>query len=166
MCPHCRTMGNLILHGFLKTKNGDIRGRRIFCSNRGKRKGCGHTYSHLKAETLAGRCITAMQFWTFLWHFVESNNKKESLTQSGFDGCESTVYQFFRLFKQNQSHIRQYLLKSRAPPDCPEYTDPVIKTIKHLKAFSTGEISPIAQFQVQFQVSFLPNKVLPALLSL
>ena len=50
-CPHCRAIGALIRHGYLRgydegnLRHKAVRARRIFCSNRGRRPGCGRTFS-------------------------------------------------------------------------------------------------------------------------
>ena len=49
-CPHCRTVGTLIRHGVLtgfddSSSRRTVRARRIFCSNRHRRCGCGRTVS-------------------------------------------------------------------------------------------------------------------------
>ena len=48
-CPHCKAVGTLIrhgaLHGFGDGSRPTLRARRIFCSNRTQRPGCGRTIS-------------------------------------------------------------------------------------------------------------------------
>ena len=50
-CPHCKVVGTLIRHGFLygfddsSPRQKTVRARRIFCSNRNARPGCGRTFS-------------------------------------------------------------------------------------------------------------------------
>lgn len=44
-CPHCERYDNLKAHGFLKSAGGEIRGVRLYCSNRRSHRGCGRTYS-------------------------------------------------------------------------------------------------------------------------
>ena len=50
-CPHRLVAGFLILHSFLygyrypDSSARMLRGQRVFCSNRGRRKGCGRTFS-------------------------------------------------------------------------------------------------------------------------
>ena len=50
-CPHCRVAGALIRHGSLvgfddtSPRRKTLRARRLFCSNRGRRPGCGRTVS-------------------------------------------------------------------------------------------------------------------------
>jgi len=52
-CPHCRAVDNLNRHGFLRgyAEEGSdrvVRCWRIFCSNRGRRRGCGRTHSKIR----------------------------------------------------------------------------------------------------------------------
>jgi len=47
-CPHCQQQGHLLSHGFVyqspsSTGNKKPRGKRLFCSNRHQRSGCGKT---------------------------------------------------------------------------------------------------------------------------
>jgi hypothetical protein len=56
-CPHCRVVGALNRHGFLygfddsSPRRKTVRARRIFCSNRCARRGCGRT-KRLHADDL------------------------------------------------------------------------------------------------------------------
>ena len=90
------------------------------------------------------------------------NTKKQSMEQAGFPCSESTIYNLFRTFAHNQSHIRQYLTRSLKPPDKSKQNLSAIQTIQHLSEISSVEgVCPIARFQFKFQVPLLPNKVLP-----
>ena len=57
-CPHCKATGLLVLHGFLRgydessPREKTIRARRIFCSNRNNRQGCGRTFSVWLADKI------------------------------------------------------------------------------------------------------------------
>jgi len=50
-CPHCKVVGTLNRHGCLygydenNRKQKTVRARRVFCSNRNARPGCGRTLS-------------------------------------------------------------------------------------------------------------------------
>jgi hypothetical protein len=77
-CPHCRQTGALIGHGFLRgyaEQGSEVvvrsRGRRVFCSNREQRPGCGGTFSVLLSTVLSGfvvRTLTLLCFATAV-HF-------------------------------------------------------------------------------------------------
>lgn len=62
-CPHCKCEGQLISHGFVyKKRQGAKRqavGKRIFCSNRQGRRGCGRT-----KRLYLGEDIPALQYGT------------------------------------------------------------------------------------------------------
>ena len=56
-CPWCRAVGCLIRHGFLRGYGAAAaervqRGWRVFCSNRGRKQGCGRTFAILLARHL------------------------------------------------------------------------------------------------------------------
>ena len=57
-CPHCKAVGTLIRHGFLHgfdeghPQRTTRRARRIFCSNRNARPGCGKTFSVWLADKI------------------------------------------------------------------------------------------------------------------
>src|SRR5476649_1963438 len=60
-CPHCKVVGALIRHGYLRgydecnSKQKTVRARRIFCSNRHARHGCGRTFSVWLADKVRDR---------------------------------------------------------------------------------------------------------------
>ena len=67
-CPHCQQTNQLVSHGFVYKKQlgGDPLpvGKRVFCSDRGRHLGCGHTVqlyldSTLRYLHLAGSCVIA-----------------------------------------------------------------------------------------------------------
>src|SRR5690606_41180404 len=67
----CRQSGTLIGHGFLRgyAERGSglvVRGRRIFCSNRGKRPGCGRTFSVKLGCVLSGFVVRTLTLWCFV----------------------------------------------------------------------------------------------------
>ena len=66
-CPHCKRVGNLIRHGYLRgydekhPREKTVRAWRIFCSNRKQAAGCGRTFSVLCA--LRNLCHFARLTW-------------------------------------------------------------------------------------------------------
>jgi hypothetical protein len=70
-CPHCRQTGALIGHGLLRgyaerSSERVVRGRRIFCSNRGLRPGCGRTFSVLLTMVLSGFLVRTLTLFCFV----------------------------------------------------------------------------------------------------
>lgn len=72
LCPYCKSIGFLNLHGYLRGYDEHdcckmvVRGRRIFCNNRGRRTGCGRTFSILAAQIIKKFLTSAKSFWRFL----------------------------------------------------------------------------------------------------
>ena len=147
------------MHGYLygydeKTNQPDYeRGRRIFCSNRNKRKGCGRTISIFKSNIIKGLTYTANTVWDFLNYISNGMNKINAFKQLNIKFTNSTVYRLFNKFKHKQPHIRTLLLKKSKPPDDIYTTDPFIKTMLHLKSVFNNKNCPISEFQETFQTS-------------
>ena len=63
-CPHCKVVGTLIRHGCLygfdesSPQRKTVRARRIFCSNRNARPGCGRTFSVWLADKIRRLSLT------------------------------------------------------------------------------------------------------------
>lgn len=77
-CPRCKAVGTLNWHGYLGggdeagTTKKSIRARRIFCSNRNLRQGCGKTFSVWLANKIRRLSFTTGTLWTFLQGAVAS----------------------------------------------------------------------------------------------
>lgn len=71
-CVHCQQTRQLVSHGFVRKKRlggtSEAVGKRVFCSNRNQRSGCGRTVQLYLDSTLrrlhyAGRCVVALLLW-------------------------------------------------------------------------------------------------------
>ena len=78
-CPHCQAVGTLnrhgCLHGFDDSRRKTVRARRIFCSNRHARPGCGHTFTVWcadKIRRLTLRFCAATRAWSGRWRSVRT----------------------------------------------------------------------------------------------
>src|SRR5271155_2199623 len=75
-CPHCKAVGTLIRHGYLRgyddssPQRKTVRARRIFCSNRNARRGCGRAFSVWLADKIRRLSLTTRCLWRFLHHAV------------------------------------------------------------------------------------------------
>ncbi|MBU1085885.1 MAG: hypothetical protein KKD05_00015 [Candidatus Omnitrophica bacterium] len=160
-CPYCKSAGSLILHGYLsgnhQTISGEkiIRGRRIFCSNRNRRVGCGKTFSLLAANILKGFNICANSLWRFLNNISKGMSKIQALKKLNLPFSDSTVYRLFKIFSHRQSRIRTLLLRQSPVPQLPFINHPPIQTIVHLKSAFKNFPCPITAFQLSFQTPFL-----------
>lgn len=156
LCPHCRRVGFLILHGYLYGYGEtDLiqRGRRIFCSNRKNRPGCGRTFSFLLAGYIRNFVIFARFLSGFLEHLSQGLCPAEAARKAEIPMTITTIYRLYKRFRHNQARIRTYLTRVKDPPLLDDTTDPVIQTITHLKTVFKDCI--VTQFQLHFQTTFL-----------
>jgi len=160
-CPHCKLIGSLILHGYLSGYDElvygrkIIRGRRIFCSNRNRRNGCGKTFSILKSNIIKGFNITANSLWGFLNYISNGINKFESFKYINLSFSNTTIYRLFRRFKYQQTKIRTTLSRMHLKPKTFSNKNPVVQTILHLNLAFNHHPCPISAYQEHFQEAFL-----------
>lgn len=160
-CPHCKKVGNLIKHGFLRGYDQHhhlektVRATRVFCSNRYAASGCGRTFSVWLADRIKRLFLSADSLWKFLSAAVSSGNKLQAFRslQSGLS--DSAAYHLWRRFINAQAAIRTTLSTLCEPPQiaagCPSRL-----TLAHLqKAFAQHPLSPIAAFAATLQTFFM-----------
>jgi len=147
------------MHGFLYGYNdqnneyGIIRGRRIFCSNRNNKTGCGRTINIFKASIIKSFTYTADTIWNFLNNIFKGLNISKAFKILNIDCSAGTPYRLFSRFKLKQSEIRNKLIMLTKPPDTPNYNNPVMQTIEHLKITFYNTNCPISSFQYVMQTS-------------
>lgn len=160
-CPHCKTVGQLIKHGFLRGYDSEhqlgktVRATRVFCSNRDRATGCGKTFSVWMADKIKNLFLSAESLWKFLNSAVSSGNKLQAFRKLDSGLSDSSAYHIWRRFQNSLSAIRTALLGLCEPPsldsDCPAQL-----TLAHLQqAFKQHALSPIAAFATTFQRFFI-----------
>ena len=159
-CPHCKSIGSLNLHGYLRgyddkeCRKKIIRGRRLFCCNRNRRKGCGRTFSILAASVIKKFIISAESLWHFLKNILKGYNKIHAFKAAGIPFAESSCYRLWKIFRLHQTSIRSKLLRLFPTPVKPTQSPPM-ETILHLRCAFKDTAFPITAYQNQFQASFL-----------
>lgn len=158
-CPHCRAIGCLIRHGYLKGvgegANDEVqRGWRIFCSNRNRRKGCGRTYSVLLAHFLFRRMVSAETLWRLLQGLRQGLSAKAAWEKVSSPFSPDTAYRLRKAFARSQTVIRSLLLRAGPVPRM-TVADPTLQVIEHLRALFKRSACPVADFQLRFQTAFL-----------
>jgi len=160
-CPQCKLSGYLNLHGYLRGYDEKacagkiIRGRRIFCCGRNKRRGCGRTFSVLAVNIIKKFIIRAHSLWGFLKNIAAGTDKKNSLRTLNLSFSDSSAYRLWKRFRLAQTKIRARLLKLCTPPVPTPSREPAIQTILHFNAAFKNTACPIAAFQEYFQADFL-----------
>ena len=161
-CPHCGKVGMLILHGFLRGYDEHktfrvIKARRLFCSNRNRRTGCGRTSSCRLAIFLKNLLISTKTAWRFLQAVSQGLSLEKAYNSLEPDQALSleTLYFFWSRFKEACHHIRSYLANhcTLFPHKAASVQQ---ETIKQLEcSLARTFLDPIAAFQLASQTSFV-----------
>lgn len=154
-CPHCGKHGTLNRHGWLlgSEESGQgkeaRRGRRLYCSNRGKRRGCGRTVSVRPANLLRGMRTRSGPLWQYLRRVMSG----ESVCRA-WEGLErvfslESAYRYRRRLRQGQYRIREILCRERAPP-CGAAGGAEVM-LAHLEGVLGRSGDLLSRFQLHFQ---------------
>jgi hypothetical protein len=159
-CPHCMAVGALIRHGFLygfddsNPLRKNLRARRIFCSNRNARPGCGRTFSVWAANIIRRLGLTTSGLWRFL---------QRAVTDGILAACHSThchlsdrtLLRIWTRFNLGQSNIRTALFGCCPLPELTAAHLPAAQVLAHLQAAFPDARCPIAAFQLTFRTFFV-----------
>jgi hypothetical protein len=164
-CPHCKVVGTLNRHGcwygFDETsKQKTLRARRLFCSNRNARPGCGRTVSVWCADKIRRLSLSA----GFLWKFLTAAAAGSVLAAYRALPCfrsDRTLQRIWTRFHNGQSKIRTALFGLGPPPELPATPPakpchrPAAHVLAHLQATFPHADSPIAAFQYTLRTFFI-----------
>jgi hypothetical protein len=131
-----------------------VRGRRVFCSNRGRRGGCGKTFSIVLAGVLPHHTLTASLVWRWLVEVLAGFSLKAAAEKLRLPFALETVYRLRRRLLRNLDALRTRLAGRCAPPSG-DHADPLFQTLSHLKITFPGSPCPPVEFQLHFQRPFL-----------
>jgi len=121
-CPHCRQAGYVNRHGSLRGLAEDgrakdaVRGRRFFCSNRGHRQGCGHTFSIWLAAVIAGASVRSGLLWRFYLARLSGTSVLGAWESLRSPFSLEAAYRWWRRWRRGQCVLRTVLARGRDPP--------------------------------------------------
>jgi hypothetical protein len=159
-CPHCMAVGALIRHGFLygfddsNPHHNNPRARRIFCSNRNARPGCGRTFTVWAADKIRRLGLTTSALWRFLQHAV-AHGILAAIRASRSHLCDRSLLRIWNRFHLGQSRIRTALFGCCPLPQLPAAHHPAAQVLAHLQAAFPDHHCPIAAFQLTFRTFFV-----------
>lgn len=145
-CPHCRRSGALIGHGLLRgyaeqTSGVVVRGRRVFCSNRGLRPGCGRTFSVLLSTVLAGFVVRTLTLFRFTSAVLSGLTRRCAWLGTATGALSlSSGYRLWRRLAAAQSFLRARLCREAPAPACAARA-PLAQLFAHLVAI-VGDGAP------------------------
>ena len=156
-CPHCRQVGAMNSHGFLRGNSifghsDMIRGRRFFCSNRGYRPGCGRTVSILLQTMIHTFTVTTASLVSFVSRILAGTSVRAAwLAAIAGTLSERSGYRLWKRLRQEVTHLRSQLLRRKAPAQSLA-TEPIGQVVEHIKECIPGlETDTFAAFQMDFQ---------------
>jgi hypothetical protein len=164
-CPHCQVVGTLIRHGFLygfddsSPRRPTLRARRVFCSNRQARPGCGRTFSVWCADKIRRLGVTTRCLWQFLQHAARGCLRAAIVAADGHLS-ERTWQRLWKRFTLGQSKIRTALSGRCPPPElpprwpAPPARRPAAHVLAHLQT-AFRDADPIAAFQQTLRTFFV-----------
>ncbi len=160
-CPSCFQTGFLIFNGGLfgydwRCKSSrQLRGKRVFCSDRWRRRGCGGSFRVLFSCLLAGRIIPAVLVVAFISKVLEGMTRRSAWLSLSHGFSLESGYRLWGDWLAAQSHVRSWLARMGSPPE--RGFDGSSQTWAHLKQVFLNRSCPIAAFQEHFQQPFFPN---------
>jgi hypothetical protein len=161
-CPHCKAVGTLIRHGCLRgydegfPQRKTVRARRIFCSNRQARRGCGRTVSVWIADRIRRLSLTTCTLWRFLQGAV-AGGIFAAIRVANCHLSDRTWQRIWKRFGLGQSKIRTALSGLCPPPLLPAEPGhkPAAHVLAHLRAAFPDADCPITAFQQTLHTFFL-----------
>ena len=130
------------------------RGQRVFCSNRGQRKGCGRTFAVFLADVLPRHTVTAVLVWRWLVQWLAGLSLKAAVEKLRLPFALETFYRLRRRLRHRLDGLRTRLSREQTPPVSVQ-ADPVLQTVEHFQAAFPKRSCPLADFQWQFQLPLL-----------
>jgi len=159
-CAHCRRTGTLNRHDHLQSNDLDaadkqmVRGQRVWCSNRGRRGGCGRTMLIVFARFLPRHSTNATMLGQLLKSLCAGGSIKSAWEQCGLPVDLQSVYHLLQRFREQLAGVRGALLSRCAPPDSAQ-TDPLRSTAEHLRCAFPAAPCAVAAFQYAFQTPIM-----------
>jgi hypothetical protein len=165
-CPHCKVVGALNRHGCLygfdesSAQRKTLRARRVFCSNRQARPGCGRTFSVWFADKIRRLSLTTAALWRFLQCAVACGIHAASRALH-CQLSDRTMQRIWKRFDRAQSKIRTALCGRCPPPQLlprppanPAHQS-AAQVLAHLQTAFPNVHYPIADFQHSMQTFFV-----------
>lgn len=159
-CAHCRRTGTLNRHDHVKSNDLDaadkqtVRGQRAWCSNRGRRGGCGRTMLIVFAHFLPRHSLNATILGRLLKRLSAGGSVQSAWERCGLPAQLQSVYHLLQRFWERLDAIRRALLSRCAPPDSAQ-TDPLRQTAEHLRCAFPSTACPVEAFQYAFQTPIM-----------
>jgi hypothetical protein len=156
-CPFCERTGSLNRHSRIRGNHPEAnegaiaRGQRVFCSDRGRRGGCGHTFPVLFAWVLPRHTFTATLVWQAVRQWLGGLSIRASWQTVTSPLALDSFYHLLQRLRRRLTNLRTTLSAVRRPPDS-QQADPLLQTFEHLRLVFPKAACPTEAFQQRFQI--------------
>jgi hypothetical protein len=127
-----------------------LRGQRVFCSNRGRRGGCGRTFALFLAEVFPRHTVTASWLWQLLCRLVKGGSIKAAVEALKLPFGLETLYHLLQRLRGRLPDLRCLLCREQRAPASSQ-ADPLLQTVEHLQSVFAEEACALSAFQQHFQ---------------
>lgn len=123
ICPVCCQSDQWISHGYLYKKSGQTVGKRILCSRRYGKSGCGHTQSLYVDDVIPQRRYTLSVLLAFVNTLVEGNTVEHAYYQA-IGHTHSSPRQAWRWLNSLWANMSRF----RLWPVCSSFTESIMQS--------------------------------------
>jgi len=136
-CAHCRQNDQFVSHGIIyKQRSGSFTekvGKRIFCSNRCGRKGCGRTFQLYVANEVPSCRYGAAHLFVFISALMAKLNIEEAYLKATGQSESRHAWRWLKKFMVKLSEYRSFLKVRQVPQDsCAHQTRSSSRYLRHL----------------------------------
>jgi hypothetical protein len=155
-CPFCKHTGTLNRHSVMfgndpERNTGSIaRGQRVFCSDRGRRGGCGRTFPVFFAWVLPRHSFSATLIWRAIDKWLSGLSVRASWLPVKTPLALDSFYHLLQRLRRRIGDLRTILSAAGRPPES-GHSDALLQTFEHMLAACPDKVSPAKAFQLKFQ---------------
>jgi len=159
-CAYCRRTGTLNRHDHVQSNDLEavdkqtVRGQRAWCSNRGRRGGCGRTMLIVFARLLPRHSVNATMLGQLLKRLCAGDSIQSAWEQCRMPVHLQSVYHLLQRFRERLDAVRVALLSHCAPPTS-VHTEALRQTAEHLRCVFPESTNPVEAFQYAFQTPIM-----------
>jgi len=133
-----------------------VRGRRVFCSNRGQRPGCGRTFSVLLSTVLSCFVVRTLTLFCFATAVLGGLTRRAAWLREAQGALSlSSGYRLWRRLCSAQSTLRSRLCRTAPPPESTA-REPLAQLMQHARlVVCESEADPFSALQIRLQQGLL-----------
>ena len=127
-----------------------LRGQRVWCCPRGRRGGCGKSFSIFLAEVMPRHTVRASTLWSLLERLLAGGSISAAAKVLAAPFVLESLYHLLRRMRSRLVVVRSGLCRERPAPASSQ-SDPLLQTVEHLRRVFPKSGCPCADFQLRFQ---------------